>query len=184
MVKKEKLSRRHFVQFAVIGTGSICFLPQCTQPKSKWRFFTDAEAKVIDAVAEQIIPSDDWPGGREAGVTNFIDKQLVGPYKRFQHAYRKGIAAIQETCEARFQKKFEDLAWDDQTVFLLTLEAGNMKDSIWEGGFDQEFFNMIRNHSMQAYYGSSRHGGNKNYVSFKMLNLDTPLIVGQNRYKT
>jgi gluconate 2-dehydrogenase gamma chain len=182
MANQEKLTRRHFVQIAMLGTGSICLLPQCTRSISQWRFFTNSEAILIDAIAEQIIPADEWPGGRDSGVTNFIDKQLMEPYVRFQSKYRKGIAAIQETCELRYQRKFEDLAWDEQTIFLETMEAGNMKEPVWEGGFDKEFFSLVRDHSMQAYYGSPRHGGNKNNMSYKMLKLDYPLIIGQNRY--
>jgi gluconate 2-dehydrogenase gamma chain len=182
MTGKNKLNRRHFVQLAVLGTGSICFLPGCKGSASEWRFFTNAEALLIDAVAEQIIPSDEWPGGRDSGVTNFIDKQLVGPYVRFQQKYRKGIAAIQETCANRYQKKFEELTWDEQTVFLENMEAGNMKEPVWTDKFDKEFFSLVRDHSMQAYYGSPIHGGNKNKISYKMIKLDYPLIIGQNRY--
>jgi gluconate 2-dehydrogenase gamma chain len=36
---------------------------------------------------------------------------------------------------------------------------------------------------MQGYYGSPIHGGNKDYMSFNMLGLDYPLIIGQNRYR-
>ena len=76
---------------------SVCF-PHVQELTPRWRFFTDDEATLMDAVAEQIIPSDDWPGGRESGVTNFIDKQLTGPHKRFRSIYRKGIAAIRKSC--------------------------------------------------------------------------------------
>jgi len=37
---------------------------------------------------------------------------------------------------------------------------------------------------MQGFYGSPRHGGNKNNVSYKMMRLDYPVIIGQNRYKS
>jgi gluconate 2-dehydrogenase gamma chain len=36
--------------------------------------------------------------------------------------------------------------------------------------------------TMQGFYGAPRHGGNKDYASFKMMKLDYPLLVGQNRY--
>jgi len=184
MTAKKNLSRRRFVQLAALGTGSICLLPGCSGKDSRWRFFSDAQADVIEAVSEQIIPADEWPGGRDSGVTNFIDKQLKGPYKRFQSTYLKGIAAIQETCNTRYQSKFEDLGWDEQTIFLEEMEAGGMSEPAWADGFDQEFFNMLRDHSMQAYYGSPIHGGNRNKMSYKMMNLDYPLIIGQNRYNT
>ena len=35
---------------------------------------------------------------------------------------------------------------------------------------------------MQGFYGSPRHGGNRNYVSYKMLGLEYPRVIGQNRY--
>jgi gluconate 2-dehydrogenase gamma chain len=170
------------MQIAALGTGGLCLLTRCSGSTMQWRFFTDAEAITIDAVAEQIIPTDEWPGGRDSGVTNFIDKQLAGPYVRFQSKYRKGIIALQETCKTRYKKKFEERSWDDQTSLLEEMEAGKMKESVWKDGFDKEFFRMVRDHSMQAYYGSPIHGGNKNKMSYKMIKLDYPLIVGQNRY--
>jgi gluconate 2-dehydrogenase gamma chain len=136
----------------------------------------------MDAISEQIIPTDEWPGGKDAGVTNFIDKQLIGPYLRFQETYRKGLKLIRETCESAYKKRFEELAWDEQTLFLVTMESGKMDRKYWEEGFDRLFFGLIRNHSMQGYYGSPRHGGNRGNISYQMLRLDYPVIIGQNRY--
>lgn len=183
MADNDKLSRRHFMHLSILGAGSICLLPRCSGSGSHWRFFTDPEALLTDAIAEQIIPSDEWPGGRASGVTNFIDKQLSGPYVRFQSQYRKGLSAMQETCIKRYRKNFEELEWDQQTAFLEEMEAGKMEGPLWEEGSDIRFFNLLRDHSMQAFYGSPRHGGNKNNISYKMLQIDSPLIIGQNRYK-
>ncbi len=182
MPAKNKLNRRHFVELASLGAGSICLLPCCRRSASQWRFFTNSEALLIDAIAEQIIPTDEWPGGRESGVTNYIDKQLAGPFARFQVKYRNGLAALRETCETRYRKKFEDLAWEEQTLFLEQMEAGTMEEPVWGKGFGKEFFGMVRDHSMQSYYGSPVHGGNRNKISYKMIGLDYPLIIGQNRY--
>lgn len=183
MTIESKYSRRRFVQLAVTGAGTTCLLSRCSGTDSEWRFFTVDEARLIDAVADQIIPSDAWPGGKESGVTNFIDKQLAGPYTRFRSKYRKGIAAMQETCDKLYNKKFEELTWDEQTVFLETMEAGKMEGSLWADAFDRIFFELVRDHSMQAYYGSPIHGGNRNKISYKMIGLDYPLIIGQNRHK-
>ena len=186
MDQQKKLSRRSFITLSVIGAGGMCLLGRCANPPlSKWRFFTDLEAVLLDALAEQIIPTDEWPGGRDAGVTNFIDKQLVGPYARYQEIYRKGLAAIQTTCKSKFQKRFEEMEWDEQTKLLEAMSSGKIKGDPMEKGFDQRyFFSLIRNHSMQGFYGSPRHGGNKNNVSYKMLKLDYPVIIGQNRYRS
>jgi gluconate 2-dehydrogenase gamma chain len=183
MEEQVRLSRRRFVQLTGMAVGSICLLSQCEGSASSWRFFTLDEARLMDALAEQIIPPDEWMGGREAGVTNFIDKQVTGVYSRYLRTYRTGLASIQSTCLSRYNKKFEEIPWDEQTSFLEEMEAGTMKETVWAAGFDREFFNLLRDHSMQAYYGSPRHGGNKDFVSFRMMKLDYPRIFGQNRYK-
>jgi len=183
MEKQTKLTRRSFIALSVLGAGGMCLLSRCSNPPlSPWRFITVQESNLLDALVEQIIPTDEWPGGRDAGVTNFIDMQLTGPYTRFQETYRKGLMAIQETCKNKFQKRFEELPFDQQTQFLKSMEAGKMEGKLWEKGFDRQFFRLIRDHSLQGFYGSPRHGGNKNNVSYKMMRLDYPVIIGQNRY--
>jgi gluconate 2-dehydrogenase gamma chain len=183
MNKQPKLTRRRFIAFTVMGVSGICLLSRCSFTQlSRWKVLTEQESFLLDALVEQIIPTDEWPGGRDAGVTNFIDQQLAGPYSRYIEDYKKGLTAIQETSKAKFSKRFEELSWDEQTRFLQTMEGGKMEGAQWKDGFDWKFFGMLRNHSMQGYYGSPRHGGNKNNISYKMMKLDYPVIIGQNRY--
>jgi gluconate 2-dehydrogenase gamma chain len=185
MEKQTKLTRRHFITLSVLGVGGMCLLSRCSNPAlSPWRFLTVQESTLLDALVEQIIPTDQWPGGRDAGVTNFIDMQLVGPYARYQETYRKGLLSLEQTCISKFQKRFEQLPFDQQTQLLKTMEAGKMEGKLWEKGFDSHLFRLIRDHSLQGFYGSPRHGGNKNNVSYKMMRLDYPVIIGQNRYKS
>src|SRR5882672_4343120 len=55
------------------------------------RFFTAAEATIIQAACERIFPSDEnGPGATEAGVVIYIDRQLAGPYGRDKYRYTKG----------------------------------------------------------------------------------------------
>jgi len=179
------LSRRKFIMLSLISSGGLLLFSRCTNPiPCRWRFFSVEEANLLDALVEQIIPSDEWMGAKEADVTNFIDKQLVGFYQRYQDSYRKGINALQEYSISTYQKKFEALEWNIQTQLLESLESGKMGEEAWKDGFDNQFFNMVRDHTMQGFYGSPRHGGNKENISYKMLKLDYPLIIGQNRYNS
>lgn len=151
-------------------------------PEGPWRVLTPEEARLVEAVAEQIIPSDRDPGAKEAGVVNYIDRQLDGPYKRFVEKYRTGLRFLSQTCQAQFGKPFEALSWPEQTRVLEALESGKVPKEIWTGLSSRDFFSLIRDHSMQGFYGSPRHGGNRNYVSYKMLGLEYPRVIGQNRY--
>jgi gluconate 2-dehydrogenase gamma chain len=156
--------------------------PACTPSPGAWRFFTDAEAAVVDAMAEQIVPADQDAGAREAGVVSYIDRQLAGVFHRHQQAYRRGIAGVQQTSTIMFGHAFEALEWPRQTDVLRSLERDEAPGAVWETSSSQAFFELIRDHTMQGYYGSPRHGGNRGFVSFRMIGIDYPRIVGQNRY--
>ena len=63
------------------------------------------------------------------------------------------------------------------------MESGGLGDPFWKDGFDKQFFELVRSHCLQGFYGSPRHGGNNDYVSYRMLGLDYQPIIGQNRYR-
>ena len=180
---KMKYPRRRFLKNVAVVAGGASIFPACSRTRGRWRFLTDAEATLVDAISEQIIPTDQDPGAIFAGVTNFIDKQLAGPLKRHQQAYRTGLAGVQETSQALFGGNFESLRWDDQTAVLKSLESGKAQGPAWQNQSSRTFFELVRDHTMQGYYGSPRHGGNRDYVSYRMLKLDYPQVISQNRYR-
>ena len=176
-------NRRDFITQVGLSFGSILLLGKCGVKDYTWRFFTDKEAITTIAFAEQFIPEDKDPGATYANVVNFIDKQLVGPYTRFQKNYRDGLLAIENATQSMFNKSFYELDWDDQTAFMEKMEAGKLSDEFWKDVSQKDFFNRLLDHTMQGFYGSPRHGGNRKYASYKMLRLDYPHVLGQNRYK-
>ena len=151
-------------------------------PEGPWRVLTPDEARLVEAVSEQIIPADRDPGAKEAGVVRYIDRQLDGPHKRFAEKYHSGLRCLVQTCQAQHGKPFEALSWPEQTRILQALESGKVPKAIWTDISAREFFSLIRDHTMQGFYGSPRHGGNRNYASYKMLGLEYPRVIGQNRY--
>jgi gluconate 2-dehydrogenase gamma chain len=82
-----------------------------------------------------------------------------------------------------FGRGFESLAWAQQTEVLRRVEGGEAPGTVWETEPPRPFFELIRDHTMQGFYGSPRHGGNRSFVSFRMIGMDYPRIVGQNRYE-
>lgn len=177
-----KLNRRQFLRSSVLGA---CVAPHAlsASARSAWKFFTPEEARVADAIAEQIIPADQDPGAHDLGVVFFMDKQLAGTYARFQEAYRQGLAGVDTTSRLLFGGGFHELEWDQQTELLKQLESGKAPGEVWKHRSPSAFFRMVRDHAMQGFYGSPRHGGNRGYGSYKMLGLDYPQIIGQNRYR-
>ena len=58
--------------------------------KGKFKFFSPYQATVIEEVTSLIIPSDNSPGAREAGIVFAIDNS-ISENKRLQTIYQKGI---------------------------------------------------------------------------------------------
>jgi gluconate 2-dehydrogenase gamma chain len=138
----------------------------CTGRASAWRFFTTQEAETAGAICERIIPSDQDPGASAAGVLNYIDLQLMGPLKKHRRLYRQGLAEVDALADARFGKRFAALAASDKDAVLAVIES-------------RPFFALIRDHAMQGFYGDPRHGGNREYASWRMLDVPPAPIRGR-----
>jgi gluconate 2-dehydrogenase gamma chain len=182
-LRSSVLNRRIFLRTALFGGAAATFLSACTVNPGRWRVLSNAEAWLVDAITEQIIPRDQDPGARDAGVLNFIDKQLAGHYRKYQADYHESLAGVDESSQALFGRPFISLKWEEQTEVLKALEKGKAPGKTWQSRSSAEFFGMVREHTMQGFYGSPRHGGNRGYASYRMLGLDYPPIIGQNRYR-
>jgi gluconate 2-dehydrogenase gamma chain len=178
-------NRRGFLKTGIFGFGGAMMLPSCLKNYTPWQFFTPEEAFCMTAICEQIIPTDEnGPGATYAGVIFYIDKQLDEVFTWDQEDYKVGLKAIQESSMELHGRKFEELEFDEQTSFLEMMEGNKLPSEAWKGIVQQgSLFRKMISHSMQGFYGSPRHGGNKNYISYKLMKLDYPYIVGQNRYR-
>lgn len=179
------INRRQFIRQCAVLYGSLLFFPGCipgTQ-KSAYRIFTSQEIDCLNSICEQFIPTDEYPGARDAGVVNFIDKLLYQRFPEQREPYRKGLLYLDNYCKHTFNKGFTQLSWDEQYALLQQMERGKLPEQFWQDISQQNFFNMVLRNTMQGYYGPPRHGGNKDFVSYRMMRLDFPLLIGQNRYE-
>jgi gluconate 2-dehydrogenase gamma chain len=148
-----EIDRRLFLA-AVAGTPLYAAAPLAS--------FSADEARLVEALCDQIVPADDAPGAKEAGVLYYIDRQLAGPLARFTPSYRQGLAQFAAACLERTGREFLSLPFAEQTAFLKDMAAGRAP------GLDA-FFRMVVDHTMQGFYGSPAHGGNRGEASWKML---------------
>lgn len=176
-------SRREFVRIAAAGAGGLLFMSSCKLKQSRWLFFTDEEASLAESIIACLIPADDYPGAKEAGVIHFLDRQLVGYHRRHQNIYRTGLADTRQSCLQQFGISFNNLKEEKKNLFLRSLEENSVSGETWKDLQSSDFFNLILDHTMQGFYGSPRHGGNKDYASYHMLKLDYPLIIGRHKFE-
>lgn len=162
-------NRRHFIKQLGALYGSVLFFSSCGSVLNPYRVFTMDEAACLTALCEQLIPADQDPGATDAGVVNYIDRQTALRFPEELTIYQEGIASLQTTCRSVHHKLFEELPPEEQTGLMRSMERS-------------PFFELLLRRTMQGFYGSPRHGGNRDYLSYKMMKLDYPLLIGQNRY--
>jgi gluconate 2-dehydrogenase gamma chain len=132
------------------------------------KVFTVSQAALVGAIADQFIPADDFPGGKEAGAVRYIDGILAGPFGRFYRArYEEGLKEVDQVSQKRFGSNFVSLDLDGQASILTSLESGEEVDPR-----THEFFGLILQHTFEGYYGDAQHGGNRNEASWKMIGFE------------
>jgi gluconate 2-dehydrogenase gamma chain len=142
----------------------------CGGSLSTWRFFTEEEGRTLEAMLEQVIPADDAPGAKEAGVIRYIDRQLVGPFRNHGKTYQDGIAASNR----RSGGAFHSAPADRQQQLLAEME---------QDPATRPFFELLVAHAMQGFYGNPRHGGNRDFGSWRMLGIPPVPVRGRDRYE-
>ena len=167
---KNFLTRRQFVAAGALGGAAIAV--GCTSGRQgNWDFLSDAQARTLTAICDQIIPADDYPSASQAGVLTYIDKQLVRHFRRHQDAYRDGLEQAEAISRKCFGSEPAALTSPQQFEVVSAIEQEN-----------HQFFELVCSHTLQGYYGSPRHGGNRNAVSWRMLGLDVPPLRGRAQY--
>ncbi|MBE0660415.1 MAG: gluconate 2-dehydrogenase subunit 3 family protein [Bryobacteraceae bacterium] len=147
-----------------------------------YRFFTKDQARTIDAWTECLIPADDMPGASQAQVVRYIDLQLTRRFKKLQEPYQRASEAINAMASRAHAKSFADLPLDQQTALLQTIEKGQGYKSIWGNDGGKSAFDMVLNHTMQGFFGNPRHGGNRDYASWRLVGVPPLPVRGRLHY--
>lgn len=191
------VSRRKLLMAGAAASALVAGAPALANvqaPEAGWQgyaFLTAPEVTTLTAIVDRIIPADPTgPGGVEAGVVTFIDRQLAGrfgaaaewymqgpwmagtPSQGWQHAlppatlYRKGLLALERWCQGSKGKRFAELAPAEQDDVLAQLEAGKVD----LGGISSlVFFDLIRENVVEGYLSDPLYGGNRDMAAWKMI---------------
>lgn len=167
----DQFSRRDFV--ATIGSvGAVWLLSdiaersealahaahQVTQAQPTLQFFTREQAAEIEAFASRIIPTDDTPGAREAGVVYFIDRGLTTFAKDQQHMYTLGLEQLAKDVGKRHrgQTRLSALTPAQQDAVLKSIERS-------------PFFGLMRFATIAGMFALPSYGGNKDFAGWKLV---------------
>jgi gluconate 2-dehydrogenase gamma chain len=153
-------------------------------------FLNREEAAFVEGAVARLIPADtQWPGALEAGVANYIDKQLAGAWGAGERLYRSGpwrpgtpsqgyqlpfapaelfrtaIRAINRDL-SHAGTPFADMTAERQDAYLQGLETGG-KDL---GGVPSEvFFEHLWQCTVEGFFSDPVYGGNRDMVAWRMV---------------
>jgi gluconate 2-dehydrogenase gamma chain len=158
------LSRRTFLYGA--GALSLTALAeahdhvakQLTAPSKTLLFFTPEEAREMEAVCAQIIPTDDSPGASEAGSIYFVDYTLSHDKQEMQPIFREGLKQLAATSAP---KKFSDLSSENQIAALKKIES-------------TDFFKRARDFTVVGFLSDPKYGGNRDELGWKYIQFENP----------
>ena len=169
-------SRRQFLIGSVSGLSSAWLGLRCPailaaqehaqraaqsgQP-TQFEFFSPQEAAEIEAMAAQIIPTDDAPGAREAHIVHFIDRALATFDRDKQPAYRQGLKDLQHKTQELFPSadRFSSLTTTQQIQLLSAIEK-------------TDFFELVRVHTIMGFLAKPEYGGNFNQSGWRLIGFE------------
>jgi gluconate 2-dehydrogenase gamma chain len=121
---------------------------------------TADEARDIDAIASQIIPTDDTPGAHEAGAVYFIDGALAGFFAAHREEFKSGHSEFAAAfAKDHGEAHFADLAADGQIEFLKSVD-------------ETPFFGTVRFLTILGLLASPGYGGNRDGIGWKLIGFD------------
>ncbi len=166
-----------------------------TAAASDWKpqFFNDREWAFINAAVARLIPADELgPGAKEAGVPEFIDRQLNTPYATGsiwymqgpfnpdvpkemgyqlplvpKQIYNLGIADAEAWCQDKYHKTFAELSSEQQDEALGLWESGKAEFKQLPASL---FFTYLLQNTREGFFSDPIHGGNKGMVGWTLIN--------------
>lgn len=206
MPKNAERSRRDFLKKSmavapVLALGGIAPLgaaaatpapapgkAQAYQPT----FFNQEEFDFITAAVDRLIPEDSHgPGALQAGVPEFIDRQMQTPYavgaKMYlqgpfqtdlgpdmgyqlpltpQEIYRLGIAEANAFAGKKHNLPFSKASGAQQDALLELMEAGKAD---FEKLPSQVFFATLLQNTREGFFSDPVHGGNQRLVGWRLI---------------
>ena len=159
-----QVSRREFVGVAAFGAVWLAAGTGCKRmgddghDSAALVHFSPAQAAQVEAIAARIIPTDDTPGAREAGVIHFIDRSLAGFAKDQAPLFADGLTSLGESVAKQHGSAatFASLTAQQQDAMLREIEK-------------TPFFGAMRFATIAGFLALPKYGGNKDYIGWKFI---------------
>jgi len=142
---------------------------------ARFEFFSQDLAAEVDAVTARIIPTDQTPGAREAGVVYFIDRALTTFASGDRKLYTEGMAELQARTREMFPdvERFSVATAEQQDEILRSLDKNVVSSHrpFRSRPLAQNFFETLRQHTIAGFLidPDSDRRGNRDGVGWELI---------------
>ncbi len=145
-------SRRNLLR---VAAGAVAAVPASAQKAASPAplYFTPVEFRMVDELAEIVIPADDHsPGARAAKVATYIDKSFAESFENEpRRQFREGLKLVDKLSHEMHGKTFLD-ATPAERVAVVARMAGSEESPKKP---EERFFGQLKGAVAFAYYTSS-----------------------------
>jgi gluconate 2-dehydrogenase gamma chain len=126
--------------------------------------FTREQAADVEAFASRIIPTDDTPGAREAGVVYFIDRGLSTWAKDQRPVFMEGLAKLTRDVDAKFrgQTRLSALTPEQQDEVLRSIQ-------------ETPFFGVVRFATIAGMFSLPSYSGNRDFAGWRLVGQESAM---------
>ncbi|MGK7651000.1 gluconate 2-dehydrogenase subunit 3 family protein [Roseovarius sp. B08] len=148
-------------------------------------FLTETEARMLAALCDTLIPEDEYPSASQAGVVDFIDLQMAGPYGHGEGLYMKGPFFEGKPSQgyqlpllpSELMREGLSRLEQAESGFALMEDArrNDVVTAMSEGELDMgdlpsdAFFDEVWKLTNQGFFADPIYGGNENYAGWRMV---------------
>mgnify|MGYP001038462792 FL=1 len=130
---------------------------------------TTKQQATLRAVIDSVIPPDEYPGGWEAGVGDFILNLLEHDARELQPSYAAWLDGVEAEALVRTGRSFSELDASQQTALLQAIEANDLRAD-WST--DPAFFAQVTEHCAEGFYSDPGNLGNRDQVAWQMIRFE------------
>lgn len=181
----DDFSRRGFLKAVASGTAllvikgvkeGVSLSEAMASNTTGHQFFDEHQWATVEALSAQVIPTDKYPGAKEAGVVNYIDIALAAVYSAQQEMYAQGIQGVDQSAKGMFKKdQFIDLTSQQQIEVMKAMEQDKAPGEVWKELPASSFlFDCLLTHTFEGFYADPSYGGNKNHAGWALVGFPGP----------
>jgi hypothetical protein len=125
------------------------------------RFFSEGEARVLDAIVERLVPQHDRTQAAKVPITPWIDHMLAtddtdgfrkGGMPWDQEVWRQVLVGIDQTSVLRYGRQFLDLGAAEQDDVLSAVQDGQAEGEVWQQLKPDAAFDKVVQEVASVYY--------------------------------